>query len=135
MIIKGYIKECTKDNKKFKVFNAVGKSHDGSAVYGTISFCKEAFNEISEIERAYKSQKKELPKMFQFEVPQANTNVKTRTEYALNDDGTYRVTPDGEVISYNHTRIYIDGGITNFVECNTVFEGIGKTANEVFGRE
>lgn len=132
--IKGYIKECSKDGKKFKVYNAVGKNEDGTAMYGTISFCKEAFNEIAEVERSYKAQKKDMPKMFQFEVPAKNTNVKSRLEYSLNEDGSYRVNPDGEVICYNHTRIYIDGGIVNFTECDTVFEGIGKTAEECFGR-
>lgn len=134
MIIKGYWKEVTKDNKKFRIYNAVGKDANGKPMYGTISFCKDAFSEISEIEKDYKRNKQDVPKMFQFEVPAERTNVKTKIEYALNDDGSYRVTPEGELISFNHIRIYIDGGVNNFTECNDVFEGIGTTAEGVFGR-
>lgn len=130
--IKGYVKEASKDGRKFKIYNAVGRDSKNNPIYATISFCKDAQLEFKEIEKSFG--KNGIPKMFQFEVPAENTNVKEKLVYAANEDGEYRCNANGEPITFNHTKIYIDGGITNFVECNDVFEGIGKTAEGMFGR-
>lgn len=132
IIIKGYVKEASKDGRKFKIYNAVGKDGNNNPIYATISFCKEAQEEFKEIEKSFG--KSGIPKMFQFEVPAENTNVKEKLVYALDENGEYRCNANGELITFNHTKIYIDGNITNFVECDTVFEGIGKTAEGMFGR-
>lgn len=127
--IKGYVKHAQKAGKKFDLYIAVSQVDD-KPIYATISFCKTAFDQLEEIKKKYG---KDFPQQFSFEVKAEDTNIRRKTVYALDENDMVRCNQNGEPISFDNVRLYVDGDIKNFKECDTVFDGIGEKAT-IFGR-
>lgn len=126
--IKGYVKHAKKAGKQFDVFVAVAPNGDGTAKYATIKFCKRAADDIESIKKKLGN---EFPMHFSFKVDLASTNVKSKIVVAMDENANPVIDPEtNEPKVFTNVNIFIDGEIREFQACDTVFEGIGETANE-----
>ena len=127
--IKGYVKHASKAGKKFDIYIAVSQDGD-KPIYATIAFCRDA---LEQFEKIKKELGKNFPSTFSFQVDPDFTNIRRKTVYAIDENGNVRANANGEPISFDNIKLYVDGEITNFKACDSVFEGIGEKAT-MFGR-
>lgn len=129
LTIKGYVKHAQKQGKKFDLYIAVSQDGD-KPIYATISFCRKAFDQLEAIKKEFG---KEFPEQFSFEVKAEDTNIRRKTVFAKDENDMVRANANGEPISFDNIKLYVDGEIKNFKACDTVFDGIGEKAT-AFGR-